>query len=593
MRHCLREGLFVFFFLMLSLNASAQSEMVNIAGLLTQKKNAEISIWTKTATSQRMLASYMLAPESNQFSFAIPYDAQVSYQLRVTILKMGHLRLEKDFVANFPIQLSPKQKLQLSLNPAQFVDKTSKGLLIEKQSPKFSTASLSGTLTNWKLGGELSIAKVEEGGLKKVAVFNVEKENPAFSFLIPVETAGFYYLSTPRWNKRLYLKPNDQLALSIDGALGQETAWTKNTAENKVLSDWAELLLPATGYGYNLEQRHKAIVNPEAFSTAYQALQPKVQQFLAGINTNNAQFNKLFKTAAQMDNSLLALRSLLNQGGRKHLFWMAAKEFSNVPASYSQVLNQNKVNSVDLLALGEGNEYLNLYAKYSLNGMDEAKRRQLGDEGKLQAMMSAIPNETLKSFLLKSQLEELNVANYSEFKRVFEPYKKYAKPQSVKWKYNNVLEQFAPDTAFIGKSAYDFSLPDVNGKTVSMKDFKGKVVLIDVWATWCGPCKAQMPFLKEVEEAYKGNSNIVFVGISVDSESVKQKWLDMIKDKGLDGIQLLDNSGKSFAKKYKIAAIPRFLLIDKKGNWVEVRCPLPEDQLKLKAYIDRELNKGV
>ncbi|MCX2452459.1 TlpA disulfide reductase family protein [Pedobacter sp. PLR] len=592
MKQYIRAFLLVFCCLMFAQKASAQSEMVNITGVLTQKKNAEIAVWSNAAGSKRMIATYVLTPENNRFSFAIPYRAELGYQLIVTILKMGHLRLEKEAVASFPIQLSPKQNLQLRLDPAQFMEKTAKGLLIEKQAPKFSTATVSGALSNWMLGGELSIAKVEEGAFKKVAGYNVEKSDPSFSFLIPVETEGFYYLSTPRWNKRLYLKPNDQIAFNIDGALGLQTVWTKTTAENTLLSDWAQLMLPATGYGYNLEQRHKAVIDPAGFSAAYQALQPKVQQFVQGLNTNNAQFNKLFKTAAQMDNSLLALRSILNLSGKKHLFWLPAKEFSNVPAQYIQILNQNKVNSTDLLALGEGNEYLNLSAKFSLNGLDEAKRQQLGDDGKLETMMAAVPNETLKSFLLKSQLEELNVANYSEFKRVFEPYAKYAKPESVKWKYNHVLEQFAPDTAFIGKSAYDFILPDVNGKAVSMKDFKGKVVLIDVWATWCGPCKAQMPFLKEVEEAYKGNDNIVFVGISVDSESVKQKWLDMIKEKGLDGIQLLDNSGKSFAKKYRIAAIPRFLLIDKKGNWVEVRCPLPEDQLKLKSYIDRELNKG-
>jgi thiol-disulfide isomerase/thioredoxin len=66
------------------------------------------------------------------------------------------------------------------------------------------------------------------------------------------------------------------------------------------------------------------------------------------------------------------------------------------------------------------------------------------------------------------------------------PYKQYAKPASVKQKYDGIFNMYAADTAFIGKSAYDFTLPDVNDKMVSMKEFKGKVVLIDVWATWCG-----------------------------------------------------------------------------------------------------------
>jgi thiol-disulfide isomerase/thioredoxin len=108
-----------------------------------------------------------------------------------------------------------------------------------------------------------------------------------------------------------------------------------------------------------------------------------------------------------------------------------------------------------------------------------------------------------------------------------------------------------------------------------------------------GPCKAQMPFLKEVEEHYKGNDHVVFVGISLDAEKDKQKWLNMIKEKQLEGIQLLDDVGKSFGRKYKAVAIPRFFLIDKQGKWSEVRCPLPESSEKLKKYIDRELNRSI
>ena len=589
----LKNSILFFLFLLIAVDALAQEQLVNITGLLTEKKHAEIAIWNNTAGSPRLIATAVTDPLDNRFSVAVPYRADATYQLRVTIMKMGKLRLERDLVATFPIQLNANQNINVTLNPAQFDEKALKGMVIEKGAAKFLTAMVSGAFTNWKIGGELSLEKVVEGRPEKIETFNVEKENSSFNFLIPVKEEGFYYLATPRWKKRIYLKPNDQLNLDVDGPTGIKTEWKKTTQENKVLSDWEQLIEPATIYGYKLEQRHKAIVDPAAFSATYASLQPTITVFSQQVKTSNAKFNRLFKTAVQLDNSLLAMRSLLNLGGKKHLFWLPAKEFSNVPAQYVQILNQSKVASSDLLQFAEGNEYINLYGKFSLNTLGKQKMQQLDDAEKLRLMMDAIPNETLKAFLLKSQLEELNVNNYSEFKHVFSPFKKYIKPESVKWKYDNVLAQFAPDTVFIGKSAYDFILPDVNGKSVSMKDFKGKVVLIDVWATWCGPCKVQMPFLKEVEEAYKGNDNVVFVGISVDAESAKQKWLGMIKEKGLDGVQLLDNSGKAFAKKYKINAIPRFLLIDKKGNWVEVRCPLPENKDRLKAYIDRELNKGV
>ncbi|HET9276935.1 MAG TPA: TlpA disulfide reductase family protein, partial [Flavitalea sp.] len=140
--------------------------------------------------------------------------------------------------------------------------------------------------------------------------------------------------------------------------------------------------------------------------------------------------------------------------------------------------------------------------------------------------------------------------------------------------------------------SYNFSVPDTSGQLVSMKDFKGKVIFIDVWATWCGPCREQFPYLKEIEEEYKNNQDIVFLGISLDKLKDKQKWLKLIQKENLTGLQLLDDFGKSFGQKYDISAIPRFLLIDKQGKWIEIRCPKPEAKEELKRYLDKALEEN-
>lgn len=127
------------------------------------------------------------------------------------------------------------------------------------------------------------------------------------------------------------------------------------------------------------------------------------------------------------------------------------------------------------------------------------------------------------------------------------------------------------------------------GGTTSLDDLKGKYVYVDVWATWCGPCKREIPFLKEVEQKYHGK-NIEFVSVSIDKQSDKDKWKTMIADKELGGIQLLaDNDWQSkFVQDYKIKGIPRFLLIDPDGNIVSADAPRPSN----KALIDlfTELN---
>lgn len=137
-----------------------------------------------------------------------------------------------------------------------------------------------------------------------------------------------------------------------------------------------------------------------------------------------------------------------------------------------------------------------------------------------------------------------------------------------------------------GDPSPSFNYPDQNGKNVSLESLKGKYVYVDVWATWCGPCKKEIPFLKEMDEAYKGK-NIAFVSLSIDKMEHKDKWLKMIKDEDLKGIQIMADKDWSseFVTDYKIQGIPRFILIDTEGNIVDSNAPRPSD-----PYLKEVLN---
>lgn len=589
MKKNIKGFLFGIFCLLFSVNAAAQQEQVKLTGTVAQRKNYQIMIACKLGDKSFRVASYFIDTTSNKFSLAIPFHKNGVYQMRVVVMKKGHRRLEADYDAAFALKVSEKEDLNIKIDPALFTQE-GKGLTIEKLPVRFSTVSVSGLIKDPKLGIELSFEKVVEGRLQTIQSIFIPKGDSTFKFIVPLEKEGFYYLSTVRAKKRLYLRPNDQVSLTLDAMSGIQAGSSSSSPENGLIAQWEQLRRPLASTA--MENKP----DRDAFTASYKLLQPKITAFMQQVKTPNPRFNQLFKTAVQLDNNLFALKVLLQSSTEKRGgFLFQAKDFLNVPPYYQQILKENRINSTQILQLGEGSDYLSLYAKFTLTELEEAKRKQLADAEKVKLMMGAVSNDTLKSFLLKSQLEELefNISNYSEFREVFIPYQQYAKQASVKEKYLSLFNMFAGDTAFIGKSAYDFTLPDVNGKMVSMQEFKGKVVLIDVWATWCGPCKAQMPFLKEVEEHYKGNNNIVFVGISLDAEKDKQKWLNMIKDKQLEGVQLLDDLGKSFGRKYKAVAIPRFFLIDKNGKWSEVRCPLPETGEKIKKYIDKELNRSI
>ena len=138
---------------------------------------------------------------------------------------------------------------------------------------------------------------------------------------------------------------------------------------------------------------------------------------------------------------------------------------------------------------------------------------------------------------------------------------------------HNRLMAFKPGTI-----SPKFNYPDVNGNLVSLDDLKGKYVYVDVWATWCAPCKREIPYLKELNMQYKGK-DLEIVSLSIDKLDDKEKWLAMVKDENLQGIQLLANQewNSDFVRDYNIQGIPRFILIDKEGKIVDADAPRPSD----------------
>lgn len=140
-----------------------------------------------------------------------------------------------------------------------------------------------------------------------------------------------------------------------------------------------------------------------------------------------------------------------------------------------------------------------------------------------------------------------------------------------------------------GTPSPDFIYENHKGGTTSLADFKGQYVYIDVWATWCGPCRGQISYLKELEKKYH-DKNIVFVSLSIDKQKDYDKWKQFVTKESLGGVQLIaDKDWKSdFAVAYNIKSIPRFILIDPKGNVVNADAPRPSE-VALQELLDNLL----
>lgn len=207
-----------------------------------------------------------------------------------------------------------------------------------------------------------------------------------------------------------------------------------------------------------------------------------------------------------------------------------------------------------------GNYYA--YLKTIFSNQDVVN--QFADETILQELRQAPDDmeQQLANYLAVSTNEKAK----AEAKAVYEQYKNLKK----------------------GGDAKDFTMQDAKGKTYSFKDFRGKMLVIDVWATWCGPCCAQIPHYAKLVEQFKGNKNVEFISISLDSD--KQKWLRKVAQDKPKWKQFIcpDDFKSDLCKNYDINAIPRFMVFSKDGKVVDLDAPVPSSG-ELKTLIEKNL----
>lgn len=144
-------------------------------------------------------------------------------------------------------------------------------------------------------------------------------------------------------------------------------------------------------------------------------------------------------------------------------------------------------------------------------------------------------------------------------------------------KYNAFLKKEGEKLKNLDKAntAPGFEGKTPTGKLISLKDFKGKILLIDVWATWCRPCKEELPYTHKIQEYFKSNNEVQVLYISIDSQI--ERWQSFLKKNiQFNGLHININD-TTFSNSYKITGIPRYILIDKQGKFIDAFCPKPSN----------------
>jgi len=141
-------------------------------------------------------------------------------------------------------------------------------------------------------------------------------------------------------------------------------------------------------------------------------------------------------------------------------------------------------------------------------------------------------------------------------------------------------------TLAIGKMAPGFALPDTANNIIAFDSYKGQYVLLDFWASWCTPCRAENQHILEAWQRY-GHKNFTVLSVTIDIPEDRDKWIKAIKKDGLAWTQLTDREGK-IKKMYKVTSIPKNFLIDPQGRIIDKNLRGPKLEKALEKLFEQK-----
>ncbi|MDD3034437.1 MAG: TlpA disulfide reductase family protein [Bacteroidales bacterium] len=399
---------------------------------------------------------------------------------------------------------------------------------------------------------------VLENVMKKGAYtfqFGIGPDQNMFNKICYVGTNGEYF--------PVYIAPDNTVEINVEN--GKINYAGELNKENQVFANYYKIINPLHEMMYTNKAR---AVSEDEIAKVLNEITPQALNFVKQVKTGNVNFDNYIKFMLpfSLQNDVLQL-------------YAQGRSFPSdaYPEYIKNLFSQDNFNSMKILELPFGYDLMLMYgfAKECISNkrmgtgitfaIDNISCNELKGEVALWGMENNCINEDLNVFAGK--------------------YKKFFVTKEQNERFEKLYRILSLRMA--GGNWVDFSYPDIDNVQRKLSDYKGKVVVIDVWASWCAPCRAEFPSLKKLEEELQGK-DVVFIGLSLDTNH--KDWADMVKKENLLGVQLYTNREGVIINDYKIEAVPQFIVFSKEGKTVSFNAPRPSSP-KLKEIIETELKK--
>lgn len=262
-----------------------------------------------------------------------------------------------------------------------------------------------------------------------------------------------------------------------------------------------------------------------------------------------------------------ALQSVVSENRRKDKNSKVPSEYYTLPKSPKEIYNSNLS-----LLIPQSNGHIDRYlgtlikdkqsATTELRLKTEALKNTFSNERLVETVGMSLLTNYISSYRVGEKGFSQDVSDFSQVASIIQDENKR----------NRIIKDFENlKYTLVGAEMPDAVFKDANGKEVSLKSFKGKYVYIDLWASWCVPCIAEIPHLQKIEKEY-ADKNITFISLSIDASSTA--WQNKMKELNLHGNQF-EQGDSNFDKLMNVTGIPHFILYNPEGKLEMYKAPRP------------------
>ncbi len=397
-------------------------------------------------------------------------------------------------------------------------------------------------------------------------------ENNMFEAEFPLREAQIVYLHVPRRTIRLYLQPGADLFVALDAqdADVKPVISGDQSPESIFLQDYIADI--ESRYGFMTVMAKAGEKGPRDFRDYVMAIYDEAGSYIRE-HDEYSNLDPAFVARMDIDVRYEKYGRLMDYPMARSYF--APGQSAALPDDYYDFLEEATAFRDEYVV---SRPYFNFLNSYLSNLSDEYPS---GDDAlsgaQIQFAVARDQFTGLSRELILAQVV-ISALNFGSFDEAVELYDDFVSIAGDGWPLEIVQNEYKTIAALSpGNPAPSFTLTDIHGEETSLSDFAGKVVYLDFWASWCGPCLREIPHARELKERMADHDDLVFLYVSVDTD--EQAWRKAVAEHDISGVHAnVPGFNHEVPVSYNLKGVPTFYLIDRDGIIADNRPPRPSNE---------------